>query len=713
MTECHEDSLRLHQTLHGYSHGHQLLARSLDISRQDEREMLVLSDLSGPRMASGFESYLTGYPLPSGDYYVLAKTWYADEMDRPGCVWTHSIIIPPKFMRSAKQLVSLVSLFKRPSRASAFESYNREIAFVDTPQITGMTSNTFEEGVANLCSELYGSPACPIIVFADTPKAVQEHVIRIWSQQWGNLRQSFSFCTGALAPRQVSGRAFDMQVAPRRNEAVWLREVRDIEVHGIEWDNHTQVKVAKWLSAATRDICANSRTELGSFFRETCGDIRGRRVAYMPLIRIHSLLSDEGISKENAEQLVTMVGETCDDPAEGVRLKQLLLEWCAESHPNEDVTGSSVLRALARTPLTGSFDPKAMGLRARTAALWPSARDDLADLIGELMAGDNEPTPLGQEIIAGCIDALSACDLLSLSPRIPGLQYLAVKERPNLATTENLWNSASLNESDVVAGLADSELLPSSTLESVFRAILSAGCPSVAPLILKRLGHQGVEAFLNAVCSDPADRAMQITGDWARALSASRLTIVDWFCSSSERLAALEVVAQTVPPGVNQLDKISSALFVSSMRRWREGDRRDVDLRISSFLLSVGLHRSDPTAADLVAGTFSLVHGGAADGRFSHIAWEALEDVLPRLRMWKAWDTCAKLRLAVARRFVINDWPMECFLKLTSDHKTFERLVGATLKTKQGKAWIKKLAQQVASGSVPGSQDQQKILARA
>lgn len=50
-------------------------------------------DLSGPAFRTGFESYLTGYPLKTFGLYCFARTWFALELPRPGCVWTHTLII--------------------------------------------------------------------------------------------------------------------------------------------------------------------------------------------------------------------------------------------------------------------------------------------------------------------------------------------------------------------------------------------------------------------------------------------------------------------------------------------------------------------------------------------------------------------------------------------------------------------------------------------
>ncbi len=62
----------IHQALHGYDHGHRLLAASRVIPEEDLRLIDRLSDASGPRAVAGNDGYLTGYPLPSGEAYALA-----------------------------------------------------------------------------------------------------------------------------------------------------------------------------------------------------------------------------------------------------------------------------------------------------------------------------------------------------------------------------------------------------------------------------------------------------------------------------------------------------------------------------------------------------------------------------------------------------------------------------------------------------------------
>src|SRR5882672_629479 len=87
-------SIAIQQTLHGYSEGHRLLDGSIKFTDELARIVLRMSDLSGSNVVNGFEEYVTGYPLAALGFYALAKTWYAAEMPRPGCVWTHTLFIP-------------------------------------------------------------------------------------------------------------------------------------------------------------------------------------------------------------------------------------------------------------------------------------------------------------------------------------------------------------------------------------------------------------------------------------------------------------------------------------------------------------------------------------------------------------------------------------------------------------------------------------------
>src|SRR5438105_13510267 len=161
--------------------------------------MLERSDLSGPILTPGFSSYLTGYPVPDEGLYVLGRTWEATEIDRPGTVWTHSLLVAFQDLAAISDLSRLHGLFKRPGGDVSSESYK-------TP-LTLMHADVFEfhssrVGSTKLCSEilrrLYERPNAPARLVAASSDALEGLVLAIWFQQWPKLRRAFQFCTGVL-----------------------------------------------------------------------------------------------------------------------------------------------------------------------------------------------------------------------------------------------------------------------------------------------------------------------------------------------------------------------------------------------------------------------------------------------------------------------------------------------------------------------------------
>lgn len=121
--------MKIEQILHGYRHGHALLASSVQLSANDNQLMAILSDWTEYKdVLSNDNSYITSYRLLDKPFYVIAKSWYADEMSRPGCVWTHSLLIYEDDLKNIDDFRKLSNLFKRPSiDESTFDSYNHTL----------------------------------------------------------------------------------------------------------------------------------------------------------------------------------------------------------------------------------------------------------------------------------------------------------------------------------------------------------------------------------------------------------------------------------------------------------------------------------------------------------------------------------------------------------------------------------------------------------
>jgi hypothetical protein len=196
--------------VHGYRQGHQLLASSLPLSREDQSTIDRLSDVAGPlRPREQFEPYLTGYPLPSGSFYVLARTWQDLTVPRAGCVRTLSLVIPASTWGSLESLLPLLDMLDL-GRLPEDEDAKR-MALASVPDNVLPTAANFNGG--ELLEAIFLEDYRPVVVFdAASPELV---TIRLLTALWPSMRLQFSVSTFALSPRKISGRDFNLVFAPK------------------------------------------------------------------------------------------------------------------------------------------------------------------------------------------------------------------------------------------------------------------------------------------------------------------------------------------------------------------------------------------------------------------------------------------------------------------------------------------------------------------
>lgn len=196
------------QQVHGYRQGHQLLSGSITLSKADQSTVDQLSDVAGPlRPGEQFAPYLTGYPIPSGSHYVLARTWQDLTVARAGCVRTCSLLIPTTAWASTDNIRSLLRLLDldvapAEARSSDFK-----------PAVPSPLPPVPEFRAKELMEAMFLEDAKPVAVFdAPDPELV---ALRLLTALWPSIRARFAFSTFALSPRRVEGRFFDLVFAPK------------------------------------------------------------------------------------------------------------------------------------------------------------------------------------------------------------------------------------------------------------------------------------------------------------------------------------------------------------------------------------------------------------------------------------------------------------------------------------------------------------------
>ncbi|WKV51521.1 hypothetical protein [Dickeya fangzhongdai] len=270
--------------VHGYRKGHQLLASSTILSREDQAVVDRLSDVAGPlRPKEYFSPYLTAYPLPSGHFYVIARTWQDLSVPRAGCVRTKSVLIRMKDWANRMPLdavLRLLNLADLPAEPDAVcveldDSYSEEY-----PDITGFNTNEFVEA-------LFLEEPKPVVVFdAPEPELIAR---RLLAALWPDIRQRFALSTFALSPRRIGGRDLDLIFSPS-NARVRFSDWSGRRVDG----RQLQAERHRWTKAIAHRIFDISEPRLLSgHILSLLGD---RDVASVSVLRV-ALLWDELFSK--------------------------------------------------------------------------------------------------------------------------------------------------------------------------------------------------------------------------------------------------------------------------------------------------------------------------------------------------------------------------------------------------------------------------------
>lgn len=647
-------SILLHQTLHGYSDGHRLIAGSTPLDPSDARIMLVMSDLSGPGVKPPRGGYLTGYPLEKSGKYVFARTWSAPEMPRPGCVWTHSLIIENADVARMASARALLDAFKRPEGEDTKAAYGVSLPVRLSPDPVRVEPSV---RVETLLESLYAFPDRAILSETGDCEDDEKLVTAIWMQQWPRLRRSFGFCTLSAIDRSVKGVALDLQLTADRQLASKFPNAMLAK--------ESSLSVA--LHPLLRDLSQPAESTLREFLKRAGGDVDGGRRAMSPLCELYTSLFDSkspdlpaaisalGIldadGRRQARSVRTVVAKQALETADEVddEVFDFLLETLEQS------------RDLAGNPTTS--DKLGFALWRRSPLRFHSALNSSGAL---------------SEVARHALSQMPA-ELLVAGLRTHGeMAVEIVSVRPDVLVEPMFWTIDEIED-----GVA--ELIPESAFGEATKALLAAGRTGPATYVIERIDPA---ELVRALESPTADRGAMLA--WLDRLCrhANRLAAV-LATGKVSLLTTLVAIAQRIYP-----DDVPNAFgedpWLIALRGASDSLEQSENDFLAAFLLSRALGRESRSTAQLLRFAYTTVHLAFRDRRFSYDA-----ERLARGRLssdsWFEWDNCARLRETVVHRFVDHNLDPETFGRLTDDGPLSLALFDEAARTRKGRKYLEKV----------------------
>lgn len=616
-------SISIHQTIHGYREGHRLLSSSLSLGADAARAMLVLSDMSGPAMQPGFDEYITGYPLPGSAFFVFAKTWYAPEMQRPGCVWTHSFLLSREQLSQISAL-NLASKFRRPQQETMESTAMRSLELdqaADGTKVDGFPDPT----AAALLVEAVLGQGRPVIVPVEKASQLEPTILRLWEELWPAARARFSFCTGALMPRSVAGVLMDLQVVPR---AIPSSQFRKSAGAALVIDLRTLSAGEAWVEHFLEGV--NRGDSSFRLWLDIAAGTDASRGAVPSLIPIFVAWCARDSSTQSVLGSITAAKEL--DPSIRARLLGMLFD-----RANAESGGLGRRGILQEVSVRRDTELRSSAtmFEDQTRRLFEDERGEGVALVLNLLG--SEITEVGERVLRAAVHLLSPSDLESFSdaqapylPTIVGANY-------QLASSSALWDRVGNRNGEVLSLLSSMSLKDEERL-AVVDAIISSRCNISVDALLRFGGKAAAFRGLSAISSGK----LQLSWSWRSAFGAQPDTVLAWLESlSSPSLHDLKLGSSFMSPKFTQ-PRLAAV--------WKIGisSAGEISSRVAAFGLTLAFWENN-VKSPLFAVCFQPTYDAAASSRLEYDEWEWVREYAPSTSYWKDWDKCERIAKAIAR----------------------------------------------------------------
>jgi hypothetical protein len=682
--------IKVGQSLHGYQDGHSLLATSEDLPHGTESILFDLSDLSGPQLVSGFDEYLTGYPLPEISSYAFAKTWYAPEMQRPGCVWTHTLLIRSSDIAQIQSFHDLIRYFKRPTlHSDSWAEYNEQVE-VPTPALT------WEEGIGpvpfllDLYSALYSGPDVPVLLPADNSRQFESLVLRIWSQQWPRLRRVFKFCTGAIEGRVSEGKSFDLQVIPHNSIGRIQHEIDDAIIIQAG-ASAGQRNIPRWIAQIADDFISKN-TRFRDFLRDFGADVAPRRTSFRKLVEAYNLKCSDLSFLEYWDTLLTLF----PSQNEATKLKTSAV---TSNYGSKAINApvAEKLSALAASHHDSGYPKRMLELIDLNDRLMET--ESLRDTLQALSAA-SYINSFGENLIQEIAIHIEPEQLAAIAST-PSALMLLLARNPRLARFPELWTVTTGRHQQLLDLIAGSHLAQPDW-EEIMHAAIQARVPQVGHSFVRIMGVAAVHAALN-ICQQ---YFVELPRDWNSVFGEHTGTVAEWLRSHADvKTSLMKALAQALSP-------FDSALLALGSDIWQPLLETEMTLtqRAYAFMLLLGLQNPSGKPYELIAQTFGIIHKAAELERLESDTWIILRDSLPVLGWGRDWDVCERLRRLLIGKYVSYGWPIQSLFRALQDREAFERTLLYIVSEKHLRPFGRFLLAEARSGSASPSDMQSEAL---
>jgi hypothetical protein len=622
------------QALHGYREGHRQLASSMSLDSESARQLSMASDLSSALRRS-FDGYVSGYFLESADVFVFAKTWFADEIPRPGAVWTHSLFLRGDQLAQVDNLRIFRTLFQRPTNDD-FDDY-----FV--PAALELDGAVNENGgfppsaTAAIIDALYSTDNSMVVVPAESASVWENVFLDIWSLGWPDLRKHLSFTTGAAEPRRIGGRAVDIVASPQKSVYQFMRGggVQIVDVNAPIRD--------KWAAFISVSLGQQQRTAK-DFFWSFGPSLPPKRTSAKTLAEVLVGLTSLNRDQASVRGLIELANNAVPSAHRWQILSRLLdpeeSAWTGLRDP-------ALLEELLTTPAASQLDVTGMDIGRRTLQVL-SARGVtwFADLYESAPTRDS---PLWDFAAGGLAEFLQGERSRQIRSAPSGILSRLVGHRPTLINDIDAGSIDSETWEDVATAAVVHPDSGDRELSYVASTELQRRSGRLARALFDRSPHVVISAILEAH-GFPRDIPSSFKSVLVDHFDTLVSDVVDRKTTAPKEYVLLAYIAAGSDRPLTEAERFQVMRLRNKMELGEDAES------VAIVDLISGLR--DAAGPALLLSSFATVHDALSRDALPGQMRDVLEELLPLVHSYDRWDLCKRLRVAVLQHFLHYAWPI-------------------------------------------------------
>lgn len=628
--------MRIEQMLHGYDSGHRLLAGSIMLKdKMDMDAIATLSDWSEYIFPNGDSSYLTAYPLKESGYYVVAKTWYAEEMKRPGCVWTHSLLIPFEELNIVDDFRRISTLFIRPATNDNFDLYSRTIIHETKFNLPSNYKDltTSKRMIAMILLSFLNSGNMPL-----TFGALKDNdlagilMLSVMNATPMAMLQNVSWCTGTAYPRKLNGKQLTCQFLSRQ---------------GGEQILNIQVEEEKWIDYVT-DAMARGDVNKGQLIRMFAEDIGESVDKYSAIVKVLYTLEDyfntEVDGTERYRTVFEIIASYFPTKDEGLVIKKL----CTNKTFSERYCSELMFfYFLATLPLDGVFSFEETKVEERWKGFIGNNKEEYVTLLKHICESGNV-NEWGAGILKESATVLTMKDITEIIKN--DYQLFGSITLLNSEILEKVqWQVLSQKEIEsILPMILDSRTRDSFTQWATLFATMLEQDVNVSNEIAEEIFDKANDATTTLLDFVNKDSKRFVKNVFERLIGRHQEEVLMW-------LGGVEIVTVNVAYAiVDSLNEHSAIVVNAGANVWKpflKLQNHSLRIELYAFLFSLSFNwPCDRDALELLRMAFYPLHTYEATGKLGYGNWKRIERYMEPLVFWEEWDKCKKMRKTVVKR---------------------------------------------------------------